>query len=437
MIDIQESDRRVVITGMGLVSPVGSTTEEFFSALTEGRCGISQVESLAATAFPGNYAGEVKGFDSSTIKAVVPKRQRKFVRVMCREIQLGVTSASLAMESSGVDAEQIDHSRLGVEFGANQMFSPPWVLKMGCDECLDPTDGHFEYDRWGIDGLRGMEPLWLLKYLPNMPACHIGIIADARGPNNSLTLAEASGNLVLGEAFRVIKRNAADLMIAGTGGSRLNPIKTIHAAMWNELAEPCNGPETMCRPFDADRNGQVPGEGACSLILEEESHARERGATIYGTLLSSGASCVVDRDGRADSFRAMVNAMQAALKSAGVAPEEIGHINAHGLGERQADAAESRAIAEVFGAVATSVPVTSLKGHLGNSGAACGTLEIAGSLLGLRAGVVPPTLNYQTPDPECPLNVVHGQPLATANKVFLNVNVTAQGQASAVVVCGA
>jgi 3-oxoacyl-[acyl-carrier-protein] synthase II len=355
---------------------------------------------------------------------------------MCREIQLGVASASLALENSGLNLEETDHSRMGVDFGANQMFSPPEVLKDACYSCVEGEDHHFNFNRWGKDGLASMEPLWLLKYLPNMPACHIGILADARGPNNSLTQAEASGNLVMGEAFRVITRGSADLMIAGSTGSRLHHVKCLHAALWDDLASGPDGPEKWSRPFDRDRQGQVVGEGACSFIFEDESHARQRGATIYGMVLGAGASCVVRRDQTPDARQALVIAMRAALRDADLSPDAVGHVHAHGLGTKQSDIDEAQAIREVFGEFAEKVPVTALKSAIGNSGSACGTLELAGSLVALRHGVIPATLNYENRDPECPLNVVHGELLPTSNKVVLNVNVTHAGQAAALVVCG-
>src|SRR5690606_389251 len=162
------------------------------------------------------------------------------------------------------------------------------------------------------------------RYLPNMPACHIGISNDARGPSNSITLDEASGNLALGEAFRIIVRDRADIMIAGTTGTRLHAVKTIHAALWDELAASDQPPESWCRPFDRDRNGQVVAEGACSFILEEESHAQSRGATILGTVLGAGSSCVIDRAGKPDPRQALTNAMRAALRDAGIEPDQVG-----------------------------------------------------------------------------------------------------------------
>ena len=216
----------------------------------------------------------------------------------------------------------------------------------------------------------------------------------------------------------------------------MHPIKCLHATMWDELAEGEGDPSTWCRPFDAGRTGQVIGEGACSLILETETHARARGATILGTILGAGSSCVIDRQGCPDPRQAMINAVRAALADADLSPADVGHIHAHGLAAREADIIEASAIVEVFGETAGQVPVTAMKSALGNSGAGCGTLELAASLLAVGHGVVPRTLNFEQPDVECPLDVVHGELRAVSNNVLLNLNVTTNGQASAIVAAG-
>jgi 3-oxoacyl-[acyl-carrier-protein] synthase II len=447
MSNSEESTRRVVITGIGVVSPLGIGAEPFWEKLASGQSGIAPIihkENHAGT--PRNTGGEVAEFTEKLARKTYLKPLRKNLKVMCREIQLGVASALLALDHSEIDLDTIDHQRFGVDFGANLMLSPPSVLKDGSWNCLEEGDENrdFQFDLWGrggsnptgTSGMEKMQPLWLLRYLPNMPACHIGIAADARGPNNSITLDEASGNLALGEAFRVIQRGAADTMIAGTTGTRLHVIKSLHAAIWDSLADTDDPPETWSRPFDKNRSGQVLAEGACSFILEEETQARNREATIYGTILGGGSSCVADKDGNANPRLALVNSMQAALRDANLTPADIGHINAHGLSTIKADREEALAIYDVFGDLAASVPVTALKSYLGNSGSGCGTLELAGSLLGLSHGVVPATRNYTTPDSEYPLNVVHGEPLTVSNKTVLNINVTRAGQASALIVRG-
>lgn len=437
------SAERVVLTGVGILSPLGVGVDAFRTSLAEGKSGVGPITRLEYTASPHNVGGEVAEFDEKYCRKNYPKPHRKSIKVMCREIQMGVASAVLALEDSGLDLDAVDHERFGVDFGANLMFSPPEVLKDACWRCTDEDDD-FHYEQWGkaggetgTTGMDAMEPLWLLRYLPNMPACHIGIFLDARGPNNSLTQDDASLNLALGEACRIIQRGRADVMIAGATGTRLHPVKTIHAALWDQLAESPDPPETWCRPFDKTRTGQVVSEGACSFLLETETHANARGAKILATVEGAGSSCVSDSGGRPDHTRAMVNAMRAALNDAGMKPEDVGCVNAHGLGSPEADRAEAAAIHEVFGGSAEETPVTALKSYFGNSGSASGALELAGSLVSLSSGVIPPTLNYERPDPECRLNVVHGRPLETSNRVVLSVNVTRMGQAAALIVRGA
>ena len=366
------------------------------------------------------------------------KEQRKNLKAMCREIQLGVASALLALQDAKIDSEKINHERLGVEFGANLMLSPPEVLLEGCSACCDDETTDFHSDRWGEKGLTKLEPLWLLRYLPNMPACHISISADARGPSNSLTLDDASGNTVLGEAMRIILRDHADVMIVGVTGTTLHPIKTLHLALWDDLARTSPRPpkNEKLRPFDRDRSGRVAAEGSCSFILEfQREHAEARGAKIWGRVLGTGSSCVIDVQQGPDYRLALANAMRGALRDAGLRPDQIGHINAHGLGTPAVDAAESQAILDVFGdELGRRIPVTALKSFLGNSGAGSGLLELAGSVVGLSHGMIPHTLNYETPDPACPLNVVKGEPQSTSNRIVLSINVTRVGQAAAAIV---
>lgn len=429
------ASRRVVITGLGIISPIGIGREAFWESLSQGRGGISRVEMFDCSIIPGGVAGEIKDFTEETAKKIYLKAQRKSIKVMCRDIQLGVASAALAIEDAKLPLETIDHTRMGVEFGANLMLTPPGTLTDPNQACLDEQH-QFHFEKWGTEGLGDMEPLWLLKYLPNMPACHVGIHADARGASNSITLEDASANVSVREAAAIIRRNRADIMIAGATGARVHPVKAIHTLLWHEFASEAADPLTCVRPFDKNRCGTALGEGSCTLIMEEEQHARSRGAEVLGTVLGAGSSCVADPSGRANIRQCVVNAMRSALRTAGLQPRDIGHINAHGLGGRESDLEEARAIHDVFGDYAREVPVVGLKGFWGNSGAGDGALELAASLLSLQQGVVPFTLNCDNPDPECGLNVVIGKPLPVANKVFMNVNFTRIGQGSVVIVRG-
>jgi len=429
------SPRRVVITGLGIISPIGIGREAFWSSLQQGKSGIAPVSMFDCSIIPGGVAGEIKDFTDETAKKIYLKAQRKSIKVMCRDIQLGVASASLAIDDSQLPLDKINHERVGVEFGANLMLTPPDTLTDPNQACIN-DEQKFIFERWGTEGLGDMEPLWLLKYLPNMPACHIGINADARGPNNSLTLEDASANLALREAAAIISRGWADVMIAGATGARVHPVKAIHTLLWQEFASEADDPLTCVKPFDVRRCGTALGEGSCTLILEEEQHARSRGAQVLGTLLGAGTSAVADKTGKPDIRKCVANSMRAALRMAGLAPTDIGHINAHGLGGKISDLEEARAIHDVFGDYATKVPVVGLKGFWGNSGAGDGALELAASLLALQHGCVPFTLNTTQPDPECGLNVVTNKVLPTDNKVVMNVNFTRIGQGSVVIVRG-
>lgn len=427
----RDREQRVVVTGIGIVSPIGIGVDAFWSSLSGKVSGIAPLTHLPASALPGNLGGEVKGFEAA--KYTKTKDQKKSLKVMCRDIQLGVVSAWLAMDHGGVAPGMVAPERLGVEFGANLMLSPPPELAPAC-YASHGEDGQFNRNLWGTKGMGDLEPLWLLKYLPNMPACHIGIYADARGPNNSLTLDEASGGLAVGEALRVIARGHADIMITGTTGTRIHTVKSIHAAMWDKLAEG-RAPAELSRPFSKDRCGQLAAEAACTMILEEQGHAEKRGAKTFGKILGAGASCVGTPGSRGNIRQALALAMRAALADARLQPSDIGHINAHASGDPEADHLEALAIHDVFGPLGATIPVTALKSYFGNSGSGNGVLELAGSLVALSNGFIPATLNYSEADADAPLNV-SAEHRSASNKVVLKTSVTRMGQASAVVACG-
>jgi 3-oxoacyl-[acyl-carrier-protein] synthase II len=223
-------------------------------------------------------------------------------------------------------------------------------------------------------------------------------------------------------------------MLVGGTGSRIHPVRAIHARLIDPLGYDEANPAASCKPFDERRNGQVAAEGAACLVLEEESHALARGAKIYGYMLSGGSSCVSHADGDADVTQAVLNASRAALRRAGVQVSELSHINAHGLGSPDGDRQEASALRQLL--EEAPVSVTSMKGYFGNAGAAGGFLELIGSLLSVNAGQVPTTLNTDHPDPELGLKIATGEPAASQGKIFLNVNYTRAGQASAAVVSG-
>jgi len=423
--------RKIAITGIGVFSPIGIGREEFSDNLRSERSGIAPMQYYHCTATPGGIGGEVKGFNEDSAKKTYLKSVRKSIKVMSRETQLGTAVALQALEDARLNPEQVSRERIGVEYGANLMFFTPDSMADAAKACKN-EQGQFTFSEWGTTGLRAMEPLWMLRYLPNMPACHIAIITDSRGPNNSVTLDEASPGVALTEALNILERNAADVMIVGGTGTRIHPVRAIHARLCDPLGYDEANPERSSKPFDQNRQGQVASEGAGCFILEEEQHAKNRNATIYGYLLSGSSSCVASPDGTANIQKSIINAVNSALRRAKLTMDDIGHINAHGVATQKEDQTEAGALRELIGD--RQIPVTALKGLFGNAGAATGFFEIMGSLLSLSQGVVPPVANCKDPDPELGLPLVLGKPLPATNKKFLNINFARPGQASAVII---
>ncbi|MCA9239473.1 MAG: beta-ketoacyl-[acyl-carrier-protein] synthase family protein [Planctomycetales bacterium] len=425
--------QRVVITGIGLVSPSGNSAEELWANLSAGHssaaigatapagCGPIQVASESS------FTGSIKEFGE--LQDGVKKAIRKALKLMCRETQMAVAAAQLAIADAAVKTEDHKPEASGVVIGSDYMLTMPEDCVRGVQKCTQ--EGKFRFTQWGDQGLAEVEPLWMLRYLPNMPASHIAIFNDHRGPNNSLTMREASGLMAIGEAARIIARGHAQLMVAGATGTRLLPMQAIHVAQTEQLAKAGDDPATASRPFDKSRTGMVPGEGAATLVLESLESAQTRGATIYGEVLGFGSSQVTDAKLQGRNDKALATAMKAALADASLKPAEVGHINAHGLATTKGDIAEAQAIASVFGE--HPVPVTALKSYFGNLGAASGVVELIGSLMALKYDSLPRILNYRTPDPACPITAAT-ESGASPGDSFVSTNATPQGQAVAVVV---
>lgn len=433
---IQRTARRVVITGLGVISPLGKTKETFWDALSNRRSGVTTMPEFPAGAVPMSFGAAARDFtgaidDFGPLEADQKKAIRKAIKMMCRESQLGVAAAQRALQDAGLNSANLNAERSGVVFGSDYMITEPDDFTAGIRRCT--PNGEFDFGRWAADGMTQMTPLWLLKYLPNMPASHIAIYNDLRGPNNSLTQREASANLAVGEALRVIQRGHADLMLAGATGTRIHPMKLVHAVQQEPLAADGVAPEKACRPFDLNRTGQVLGEGAGVVILEELEHALARGATIYAELSGASSSSASGRNFVARRALSLTNAMRGALRDAQTTSDEVGHIQAHGLGTIGCDHDEAQALQNVFGASLEKTPVTAGKSYFGHVGAAGGLLELIAGVLALQHDHLFPILNYETPDPDCPILA------ATADRTspgesFLNPSVTPQGQASCVFV---
>jgi 3-oxoacyl-[acyl-carrier-protein] synthase II len=375
--------RRVVVTGIGPVTPVGTGREPFWDALVSGRSGIDEVTLFDASEFPVRIAGEVKDFE--------PERwmEKKAARRTDRVVHLAVAAARLAWEDAG--SPQVDPQRAAV------------VVSTGV--------GGLQYmeDQIRVLAERGPGRVSAFTVPAMMPNAATGTIAmemGFTGPNSCITTACAAGAHGVGEAYRYIKHGMADLALAGGTEAGVTPLALAAFAQMQALSRNPD-PHSASRPFDADRDGFVISEAACVLVLEEEERARQRGATIYGEVAGYGTS--------ADAFHitqpepqgsGAVIAMQMALADAGEDAESVDHINAHGTSTPLNDASETRAIKKSLGDHAYKVAVSSTKSVTGHMVGAAGAAEAAASLLAIKEGVVPPTVNYETPDPECDLDYV-------------------------------
>ncbi len=429
------SERRVVITGQGLISPIGIGATAVWSSLAAGRGAVGRLKAFSVQGLPIDAAGEVFGFDPKA--HALPKHKKalaKSLKYMARDIQLAVAAAELAFADSGLADGGIDPTRFGVDLGAGLISTELDELAPAINLATHDDDT-FDYDIYGREGIKQIPPIWLLKYLPNMLACHISILLDCQGPSNTITQAEAASNIAIGEAARIIAKGRADVMITGGADSKIHPISLIRMSLLGQMSHWDGDPSQACRPFDSMRDGWVVGEGAGILILEEYEHAKARGAKIYGEILGYGSGCDAWPSGGLDPDGIGTEvAIRAALKDAGLAPNEIGHVNAHGAATIESDLAESRALGRIFGP--ERVPVTALKGYMGNSVSGCGAIELLSSLIGVNQGLIPPTINCDDPDPSCQLDIVRTKPRRIDNRIFVNTNLTRHGQAAALVVRG-
>lgn len=420
------SERRAVFTGLGLLTPIGSTPEAFWNSLCAGTSGIGRIRRFDPSALRCQIAGEIPDFDPKKIITAAMKDTRKSLNKMAHTIRLGLCAAQLAMTDAGLQKGQIDPFRFGVEFGCVMAATDLEDLCKGAQTSCVGDPPEVDYNIWGREGMAQVPPLWMLKYLPNMPACHVSILFDAQGPNNSITSTDTAGLLALGEAFRLLARNSADFFLVGGCDSKINPVAIARHGLFHELVnDPTADPTTAIKPFDAARNGTVLGEGAAVFGLEELEFAQKRGAKILGELVGFASGFDKGRTGQG-----LAQVIRNALRDAKVDPADIGHLNAAARGSRILDAWEARAIRDVFG----DVPVFAPKGHLGNSGAASGLIELAASVLALQHGLLPGTLNYTQPDDACPVAVTTGAPTTLTRPYAVKLSVTDLGQCAAVVV---
>jgi 3-oxoacyl-[acyl-carrier-protein] synthase II len=408
------SAARVVVTGLGAVSPLGLSAEETWAGLCAGRCGIRRIGAFDPTGFPCELGGEVPEY---RIQDRVPRTCRKAVKLMCRDIELAVMAAGEALAASGlitkgIDPEKVnvDPTRMASNIGAGIICCD--LLELAPAVAASTAEGRFDLHRWGKEGLELITPLWLLKYLPNMLACHIGIIHDIQGPSNTITCGEASAHLAIGEAAQVIARGDADVAVAGAAEAKINQMVMLRQHLLRRaVATRDADPETICRPFDANACGAIFGEGAGMVVLENLDRARARKARILAEVAGVGhshsLSPVYERlepDGRGVRI-----AVEKALADAEIGPEDLDLVIPHGTAVPQDDLAEAQGLEAALGRTAGHVPVWPTKSMLSTTGAASGALDVVAAVRAIGEGVIPAAKNFDAPAAGCHLNVVTGR----------------------------
>ena len=416
--------KEIVVTGIGVLSPAGVEREEFWTALYEGKSGIGPLQSIETNLEQKAIGAEVPEFNPKNY--IKPKKN---IKVMSRDIQMAFVSVMHACQQADLvtegESRSVDPERFGVIFGCDLIGTD---LKEMHDAFLPGFrgDGTYDFSTWGEAAQNKIMPLWMLKYLPNMPACHIGIALDARGPNNSQTLERESCVSAMAEAARIIEHGDADVMICGSVGNKINPVLLARARAYD--ANPFD-PESIHnpRPFDANRSFQVLGEGAAAFVLESKEYALARGAKPLAELLSITRTMTPVR-GRGAQKESLVRAMSLALKEGNRTAADLDHLNADGLGSLENDPIEAAAIREALG----DVPVFSAKGHIGVLGSGSGSVELAASLMSMKKGFVPATKNCDAIAADCPVNVIHKSPKKVEKSTFMKINYTNLGRACAV-----
>lgn len=378
--------RRVVVTGLGCVTPIGIGKDKFWKALISGVSGLDYITKFDTSEYPTKVAAEVKDFNPEEYI------EKKDIRKMDRFTQFAVAASKLAIEDAGLDIEKVEAERFGVVIGSG----------IGGIETFEEQS-----QRFAEKGPRRISPFFIPMMIGNMGAGQISIAFNAKGPNSTIVTACASSTNAIGEAFRIIEGGYADIMITGGAEASITPLAMAGFCSMKAMSTYNDNPKKASRPFDLNRDGFVMGEGAGALILEDMEHAIKRGANIYAEIVGYGMSgdayhiTTPDPEGKG-----AISAMANALKDAGISYKEIDYINAHGTSTPYNDKFETIAIKEVFKEHAKSLCISSTKSMTGHLLGAAGGVEGIACTLAVYNNIVPPTINYETPDEECNLDYV-------------------------------
>ena len=397
------------ITGLGVVTAAGIGIESLWDALMESRQCVGAISLFDAGEFDSQIGAELADFSA---RKFVPKTYRKSVKVMARDIEIAVAAADLAIRDSGItsrgidpDAMDIDPKRLGCNIGAGLINTDLDELGMAVSSSIE--DGQFSLKKWGSAGINDLTPLWLLKYLPNMLACHVTIIHGAEGPSNTITCGDASAHLAVGEAARMVAQGRADAIIAGGAETKLNPMGLLRQEL---LQRTCNSrndsPAGACRPFDVDHDGTVVGEGGGIIIIEDMDRALSRGAKLYAEFAGFGAACnPAGMHVTEPTAGGLDLAVKRAIADAGITPDDVDLIVTHGTAVAKEDNHEATAWANALGDAVSKIPAVAVTGSVGSLYAGAGGVELAIAAMAVQRQMVPPSVNFAQAADGCRLQL--------------------------------
>ena len=398
-----QSRRRVVITGRGVLTPLGHDVPTMFASLLEGKSGVDWIKSFDAATFPTRFAAEVKGFDLS--KYVADHERFRHSGVNTR---FALAAAKDALSDAGLlSADFPDRSNFGIYLGSGEGTHEFYQLVESTARSIPAGSNKIDYPTFCQYGLKLLDKNREYEMEMHTTAGHLAEVYDLEGPNYTCLTACAASSQAIGEATEMIRRGDASIMLSGGSHSMIHPFGVSGFNLLTALSTFNENPQKASKPFDLNRDGFVLGEGAGMVVLEEYEHAKKRGATIYAEITGYGTTADAYRmtDSPPDG-RGAASCVAAALKNARLNPSDIGYINAHGTSTHVNDRAETLGVKTVFGPEAYKVPISSSKSMLGHMIAAGGVVELIISITAMHQGVLPPTINYETPDPECDLDYI-------------------------------
>ena len=427
---------RVVITGMGIVCPLGHDVETVWEAMLAGKSGMAPTTIFDASTFPSTFSAEVKDYDLTKYT-----KNPQLHKHSNRGSGFAIGAAVQACKQAGIDIETaeptdgIDRSRLGIYLGAGEGSVDNDVFFNAIVKGWDDVNSEMDWGKWAELAFGRMSPMCELEQEPNMPAAHIAMLTGARGPTRSCLTACAASTQAVGEAMMMIRKGDADVMIPGGAHSMIHPLGLTGFNRLTALSTRNDSPQTASRPFSATRDGFILSEGAAILILESISSAKKRGVEILAELIGYGSSSDAFRvTDMHEQGRGAIQAMTAALTDAAISYKDIDYINTHGTSTMENDLVETKAIKAVFKEEAKNTPASSVKSMLGHLIGAAGAAELITSVLTIRDNIVPPTMNLNDPDPELDLDYVPNEPRNMPVDVVMNESFGFGGQNNVVII---